>query len=477
MSNICARLGLLMAVAMLFPAMIDLRDGTPDWQIFIRSSLFTAAVSSLVFVSTQNSQIRFSPRLGFLLTVSLWVSAALIGSVPFYFSHLPISFATALFESTSGITATGSTALVGLDHMPRGILIWRSLLCWIGGIGFIGLALLLLPSLRIGGVQLFHMESSDKSDKILPRMNQLAIGIIIAYCGLTILCILSYFAAGMGMFDAINHGLTTISTAGFSTHDASLGFFNGNNTILLVAMIFMILGSLPFILYIKAVIPQQLPNLLDPQIKLFLSLILIFTFALAFILRMNSDMPFGTALMTAGFHFISVITTTGFATEDYTLWGHGAVGVFFLASFIGGCAGSTAGGIKINRIIIIWRTMHANLNRLIMPHAVIKARYGTTEITPDIAQSALLYLSLYFSTLVLGTVALAILGLDFTSAFTGALTALSNVGPGLGELIGPAGNFSSVNDKALWVLSFLMLAGRLELITVVILFTRAFWVR
>ncbi|WP_439272186.1 TrkH family potassium uptake protein [Pseudochrobactrum sp. HB0163] len=466
-----------MAVAMLFPAIFDLRDGTPDWLVFIRSSVFTAVASSLVFVATRHSHVRFSPRLGFLLTVSLWVTAALLGSIPFYFSHLPISFAKALFEATSGITATGSTALTGLDQMPRGILIWRSLLCWIGGIGFIGLALLLLPSLRIGGVQLFHMESSDKSEKILPRVNQLATGIIIAYCGLTTLCIISFFAAGMGMFDAINHGLTTISTAGYSTHDASFGYFNGNNAILLIAMAFMILGSMPFILYIKAVIPQQMPNLLDPQVKLFLSLVLLFTFGLAVMLRANSDMPFGTALITAGFHFISVITTTGFATEDYTLWGPAAIGIFFLASFIGGCAGSTSGGMKINRIIILWRITQANLTRLVMPHAIVKARYGTSEITGDIAQSALLYLFLYFSSLVLGTMALAIFGLDFVSAFTGALTALSNVGPGLGETIGPAGNFSTINDNALWVLSYLMLAGRLELITVVILFTRAFWVR
>lgn len=476
-SNICARLGMIMAVAMLFPAIFDLRDGTPDWLVFIRSSVFTAVASSLVFVATRHSHVRFSPRLGFLLTVSLWVTAALLGSIPFYFSHLPISFAKALFEATSGITATGSTALAGLDQMPRGILIWRSLLCWIGGIGFIGLALLLLPSLRIGGVQLFHMESSDKSEKILPRVNQLATGIIIAYCGLTTLCIISFFAAGMGMFDAINHGLTTISTAGYSTHDASFGYFNGNNAILLVAMAFMILGSMPFILYIKAVIPQQMPNLLDPQVKLFLSLVLLFTFGLAVMLRANSDMPFGTALITAGFHFISVITTTGFATEDYTLWGPAAIGIFFLASFIGGCAGSTSGGMKINRIIILWRITQANLTRLVMPHAIVKARYGSSEITGDIAQSALLYLFLYFSSLVLGTMALAIFGLDFVSAFTGALTALSNVGPGLGETIGPAGNFSTINDNALWVLSYLMLAGRLELITVVILFTRAFWVR
>lgn len=466
-----------MSIAMLLPAAVDLGDGTPDWLIFIRSSIFTATISSLIFISTQHQTTRFSPRLGFLLTVCLWLTAAVIGSIPFYFSHLPISYATAMFESMSGVTATGSTALIGLDTMPRGILLWRSLLCWIGGIGFIGLALLLLPSLRIGGIQLFHMESSEKSEKILPRVQQLAIGIIVAYGSLTTICILAYFAAGMTMFDAINHGMTTISTGGFSTHDASLGFFDGNNIIYFIAIIFMILGSLPFILYIKAVIPQQGARLLDPQIKLFLTLIVSFSFALAVMLRFSHDLPFGQSLLTGTFHFVSILTTTGFATEDYTLWGPAAVGIFFLASIIGGCAGSTSGGMKMNRVVILLRLTRANLTRLIMPHAIITVRYGRSDITDAIAQSVLLYLFLYVISLVIGTVALAVFGLEFISAFTGALTALSNVGPGLGDTIGPAGNFSTINDNALWVLTYLMLAGRLEIITVVILFTRIFWER
>lgn len=466
-----------MAAAMLLPAAIDLRDGSDDWLIFVRSSASTGAMCTLVLLATQSTAMRFSPRLGFLLTTSIWLTAAFLGSIPLYFSHLPISYATAFFEAISGVTSTGATALTGLDHMQRGILLWRSLLCWIGGIGFIGLALLMLPSLRAGGLALFHMENSDRSEKILPRMNQIALGIVLAYTSLTVACIIAYFAAGMSMFDAINHGLTTVATAGFSTHDNSLGFYAGNKLLLVIATIFMTLSALPFVLYIKAFIPRRLSSLVDPQVKLFFAIAVGFSLILAIVLRLGSNIPFGDALISASFHFVSVLTTTGYATEDYSLWGPPAIGIFFLASFLGGCAGSTSGGVKMNRLIILWSLTRASLARLIMPHAVIKMHYGDSEITGDIAQAVLLYLFLYIASLVLGAVILASLGLDFVSAFTGALTALSNVGPGLGDTIGPVGNYSTVSDSALWVLSYLMLAGRLELVTVVILFTRAFWVR
>ncbi|ERM03615.1 cation-transporting ATPase [Brucella intermedia 229E] len=478
-ANICARFGLIMAAAMLLPAAIDLRDGSDDWLIFVRSAAATGALSALFLLATQNQTMRFTPRLGFLLTACLWLTASFLGSIPLYFSHLPISYATAFFEAMSGVTSTGATALTGLDNMQRGILLWRSILCWIGGVGFIGLALLLLPSLRAGGLALFHMENSDKSEKILPRMNQIALGIILAYLSLTAACIIAYFAVGMSVFDAINHGLTTVATAGFSTHDSSIGFYEGNRLLLVVSTIFMALSALPpFVLYIKAFMPRRMESLADPQVKLFFTIAIGFSFALAVVLRLGSDVPFGDALISASFHFVSVMTTTGYATEDYSLWGPPAIGIFFLASFLGGCAGSTSGGIKMNRLIILWSLTQANLARLIMPHAVIKIRYGTSEISGDIAQNVLLYLFLYCASLVIGAVLLASLGLDFVSAFTGgALTALSNVGPGFGDTIGPVGNFSTIHDPALWVLSFLMLVGRLELVTVYILFTRAFWVR
>lgn len=466
-----------MAATMLVPALVDIHIGNRDWAVFVKSAVFTSVLCGLVSLATSNPEIRFTPRLGFLLIVAIWLTAALLGSLPFFFSTLPISFAKAFFESMSGITATGATVLTGLDSMPRGILMWRSLLCWFGGLGFVGLGLLLLPSLRIGGIQLLHMESSDKSEKILPRIHQIATGIILAYISLTLACTLLYFAAGMGMFDAVNHAMTTVATAGFSTHDTSLGFYAHNRAILIIATIFMILGALPFVLYIKAVMPQRLMSLVDPQVTLFFVIIVGLSAVLAVGLKLESGIGTGDALIAAFFNLVSVITTTGFATEDYTLWGSEALGIFFLVTFIGSCSGSTSGGIKLNRLIILWQLASASLTRLIMPNAVIKMRYGRSEITQDVAQSTLLFIFLYMSSLVIGATILTILGNDLGTAFTGALTALSNVGPGFGETIGPAGNFSTLGDPSLIVLSYLMLAGRLEIIPVIILFTRRFWSR
>lgn len=466
-----------MAVAMLLPALSDLRLGNRDWIIFIHSSLTTFMIASLVLVATQGATIHFSARLGFLLTTSLWLTACALGALPLYFSHMPVSFAQAVFESVSGVTSTGATILVGLDTLPRGILLWRSLLCWIGGIGFIAVALLLLPSLRVGGIKLFHMESSDKSEKVLPRINQIANAIIISYLGLTLICTLCYFAAGMSLFDAVNHAMTTVATAGFSTHDASLGFFENKPAILLTATTFMILSALPFVVYIKAALPRQNRRFFDPQAKLFLVLVGGFSFILAVWLHFSRDIAFHQALLNAAFHFVSVITTTGYATEDYSLWGSFAFGIFFLVSFFGGCAGSTSGGIKINRLIILWRLTIAKLTSLLTPSAVVKVRYGGAEIPRETAQTVLLFLCVYMASMIVGATLLIMVGLDFTSAFTGALTALSNVGPSFGSTIGPVGNFSTLNDTALWVLNFLMLAGRLEIITIFILFTPAFWQR
>ncbi|QND53766.1 TrkH family potassium uptake protein [Phyllobacterium sp. 628] len=466
-----------MAAAMLIPAAVDLHAGSQDWVTFVQSALFTGVLCGLIALATNNPDIRFTPRLGFLLIVAVWITAALLGSLPLYFSRLPISFAKAFFESMSGITSTGATVLTGLDTMPRGILMWRSLLCWLGGFGFVGLGLLLLPSLRVGGIQLLHMESSDKSEKILPRIHQIAMGIIIAYVSLTVACTVLYFVAGMGIFDAVNHGMTTVATAGFSTHDSSLGFYAHNRAILVIATIFMILGALPFVLYIKAVMPQRLTSLADPQVTLFFIIVIGLSFFLAVGLTLETGLGFGDALIAASFNLVSVISTTGFATEDYTRWGSEALGIFFIVTFIGGCAGSTSGGIKLNRLIILWQLASASLTRLILPNAIVKMRYGRSEITQDVAQSALLFIFLYMSSLVAGATVLAMLGNDLGTSITGALTALSNVGPGFGDTIGPVGNFSTLGDPSLMVLSYLMLAGRLEIITVVILFTRSFWSR
>jgi len=466
-----------MAAAMVLPALIDVQTGNSDWRVFIHSAFTVFVLASLVLVATRGAQAPYTARLGFLLTTSLWLTACFLGSLPLYFSRLPISFAQAAFESVSGVTTSGATMLTGLDHLPRGILLWRSLLAWIGGVGFIAVALLLLPSLRVGGVKLFYAESSNIPEKVLPRIHQIGNAILLSYLALTLVCILCYFAAGMSLFDALNYAMTTVSTAGFATHDSSLGFYVRRPLVLLTAIVFMLLSALPFIFYIKAALPRRQRRLLDPQVKVFLLLIPAVGLILALWLHFAKGVRLPQALLNAFFHFVSVLTTTGYTTEDYSLWGPFAFGIFFLACFIGGCSGSTAGGVKLSRLIILWHLTIAKLTGLISPHRIIKVRYGEAEISAETAQNILLFVCLYITSIIGGSALLLAMGLDFVSAFSGAVSALSNIGQGSGSLIGPGGNYASLPDKALWLLSFLMLAGRLEIITVFVLFLPAFWQR
>ncbi|MHC1551305.1 TrkH family potassium uptake protein [Phyllobacterium sp. K27] len=466
-----------MAVSMLLPATVDLRDGDQTWTVFIVSAILTVVICGLVTLATPGAVPRFSTRLGFLLTSALWLTAALVGSIPIYLSSLELSFAAAFFESMSGITTTGSTVISGLDDLSRSLLLWRSMLQWIGGVGFVGLGLLILPSLRVGGIQLFHLESSEKSDKILPRVTQIAAGIIIAYVVLTILCMASYLLSGMTTFDAVNHAMTTLATGGYSTHDASMGFYSENMNVLLVSTVFMFFAALPFIVYVKMVVGNLRLSLADPQIFLFFTLVAAMSFALAISLSVTRDLNFGEALIRSAFNLVSIITTTGYASEDYSLWGAAAVGIFFVATFLGGCAGSTAGGLKTNRLILLWQFARVRFSRLVTPNAVTKVKYGQASIADKTAETAVLFFGLFMASLFIGTAVLLALGLDLVTAITGALTALTNVGPGFGDIIGPAGNFSAISEGALWVLSFLMLLGRLEIITVLMLFTTSFWSR
>ena len=473
-ANVTANFGLALAGAMLVPALIDLADENPDWKVFVGSSALIGMVCALIAVATREEKPRFTQRLGFLVTTSVWIFGATVGAIPLYVSSVNLTYAGAFFESMSGLTTTGSTVISGLDALPRGILMWRSLLQWLGGIGIIGMALLILPSLRAGGMALFHMESSDKSDKVLPRINQLTGGLVAAYTALTLTCAIVYTALGMTFFDAVNHAMTTLSTGGYSTHDASMGYFD-DNAILAASTLFMILGSLPFVVYIRAFLPRRFHLWRDPQIKLFLLICLVLCLAIAISRRVINGTDFGEALISSTFNLVSIITTTGYASEDFTLWSNAAIGLFFLATFLGGCAGSTAGGIKANRLYILYHLVETNFRRLVRPHAVIRLRYGNSEIAPEGIQTVTIFFFLFFGTLLMGTVLLSMFGLDLITAFSGTLTALANVGPGFGQIIGPAGNFASLPDGALWILSITMLLGRLELVTVLILLFPRTW--
>ncbi|MEF2552463.1 TrkH family potassium uptake protein [Aurantimonas sp. A2-1-M11] len=459
---------------MLIPALVDLADENDDWRVFVGCSLLVGMVCILLAAATRGERPKFTQRLGFQLVTSVWLFATLIGALPIYISSVNVTFAGAIFESMSGLTTTGSTVISGLDALPRGLLMWRSLLQWLGGIGIIGMVLLVLPSLRAGGLALFHMESSDKSDKVLPRVNQLTGGLIAAYAVLTVMCTVAYTSLGMSFFDAINHAMTTMATGGYSTHDSSMGYFE-NNGILVAATVFMILGALPFVIYIRAFLPRRFQLWRDPQIAVFLVTCLVLSLAIAVTRRIINDTPFGEALISSTFNLVSVITTTGYASEDYTLWSNAAIGLFFLATFLGGCAGSTSGGIKANRLVILYRLVRSSFRRLVRPHAIIRLKYGNDDISSDTIQTVTIFFFLFFGTLLLGTVLLTMFGLDLITAFSGALTAIANVGPGFGQIIGPAGNFASLPDPALWTLSGMMLLGRLELVTVLILLFPSVW--
>lgn len=459
-----------MGAVMLVPAFLDFHHKNPDWLVFLESCLVVCMLSLLMFLATRGQRVRFCARFGFLLTVSLWVTAIIIGALPLYFSHQGIAFSHAIFESTSGVTTTGATVLVGLDHFPKGLLLWRSFLCFLGGIGFVGLALLLLPSLRIGGSKLYQMESSNESEKILPRVSQIANGIVISYVGLSGFCILCYYIGGMSLFDAVNYSMSTIATAGFAPHDQALDYYN-SPVLWLVGCWFMLLASLPFNLYVKLVLSGFSGSFRDPQIKFFLVIIIFLSFIIAVALHFSQHLHFAKSFLESFFQLVSAITTTGYSVKGSPHWGGVPLAILFLATFIGGCAGSTTGGIKINRLFVFVKIIMSFFNRLISPHKVIKVRYGSAELSQAVMQSVLFYISLYFISLLFGTLALVMTDMPFDVALMAAQESLSNTGI---MLFDRAINFHT-NSNALWIQSFLMLAGRLELTALFIIFTPVFW--
>ncbi len=463
-----------LGVAMLIPTLVDLAAENEDWQAFMISSALTLFVGGGLWITNAQPVSDLSLRQAFLLTTTAWVVTVLFAALPLYLSVLDLSLTDAIFEAMSGLTTTGSTVIVGLDITPPGILMWRALLQWLGGVGIIVMAIAILPMLQVGGMQLFHLESSDRSDKILPRATQFVASITIVYVLMTAACATCYGLAGMGEFDAIAHAMTTVATGGYSTRDASIGGFD-NAMIDMTAVVFMILGSLPFTLYLLAMRGKLLPLLVDPQVRLFIAIVVVLVSAITVYLLATGDMGTTQAVRLSAFNIVSVLTGTGYATADYGAWGGYAVTVFFFAMFIGGCAGSTACGVKIFRVHVLWATAEAQIRRLIIPHGVFVPRYGGRALGDDVIASVTSFLFLFLILFALFALALAMMGLDTMTSVSAAATALANVGPGLGETVGPAGSFATLPDLAKWLLSLAMLLGRLELFTVLVLFTPAFW--
>lgn len=461
------------AAAMMLPAILDLADGHGGWRVFLASSVFTFFFGGLMILATyEDRPVRLGVREAFLLTTSSWVVVAGFAAIPFV--GLGLSFTDAYFETMSGLTTTGSTVIAGLDRMPRGILLWRALLCAIGGMGIIAMAIIMLPFLRVGGMQLFQTESSDKSEKILPRAFELMIATAGVYAMLIFLCGVTYAFLGMSLFDAVCHAMATLGTAGYSTHDDSFGYFK-STPILWAGTLFMALGAMPFVVFIKMVRGDRTALVNDVQVRGFVSFLVAVWFILAVWQSLTTDRNFFDALTASAFNVTSIVTTTGFASEDYTKWGSFAIGLFFLLTFVGGCSGSTAGAIKIYRLQVTGLLTRSHFLHLISPNRVVTLTYNGRRLPDDVPFSVVAFLAIYMTTVGVFTVILSAMGLDIVTALSASAQAIGNVGPGLGEIVGPAGNYSTLPAAAKWALAAAMMLGRLELFTVLVLFRPEFW--
>ncbi len=464
----------LLSVVMLIPMTLDLIINSPDWLVFAESAFITAFVGGILFFSNRGYKGSFGLRQAFLFTSTSYVIVSSFAALPFYIGDFDMRPVDAFFEATSGITTTGSTVMVGLDHLPPGLLLWRSLLQAIGGVGIVVLGLAILPLLQIGGMQLFRTESSDTGEKILPRVTQISSVISLVFLCLTLLCALAYYWAGMNGFDAVNHAMTTIATSGFSTHDESFGFYT-QPAILWAAAFFMVLSACPMILYYQMVRGKPLALWQSSQVRWFISTIILAIIILTSWMVIERETPLHEAIRHVSFNVISIITTTGYSSENYGGWGSFAVCLFFMLSVVGGCTGSTAGGIKIFRFQILYQTANAQVNRLIHPHGVFVPRYNQKPISDSVATSVTTFIILFGLSFTILALLLSLYGLDFLTSMSAAAQALANVGPGLGKIIGPTGNYNTLPDGAKWLLSLAMIMGRLELLTVLILLSRHFW--
>ncbi len=480
MSPILLAVGLMLAflgVAMIPCALIDAADGDARWPVFALWSFAVTTAGIVLAVSAGQSRPRTGPREAFLLTVLVWVVLAFAAALPFM--SLGYSFTDSMFESVSGLTTTGATAISGLDELPRGTLLWRAILQWIGGVGIIVTAIAILPMLQVGGMQLFQTESSDQTGKFMPRVAEIAAQVSIIYLIISIACASLYGMSGMTPFDAIAHAMTTVSAGGFSTHDTSFGHFAGTPAVY-VAIVFMVIAGLPFSLLALAILHGRLkPMLTDPQPRLFIGLVLSLSALIVFYHELDVAPPTFdnrvVAFREALFNIVSVMTGTGYASAGYDKWGTFAVGVFFFATFLGGCAGSAACGIKMFRLEIATKAMFAYAARMIRPNRVVPVRYGGAAVSPATLQSVMVFLYLYVATFVVAALLLNLLGNDVITAISASATSVSNVGPGLGPVIGPESNFGRLNDASKWVCSIAMLLGRLEFTAVFVVLMPRFW--
>jgi len=463
-----------LAVLMLAPCVVAIYYGSPDVTAFLLSEAATASAAVILMISGRGNVVHFRLRDMFFFTSCSWLLVCAFGALPFILSHTVENFTDAVFESVSAITTTGATVLTDLDSMPKDMLLWRSMMQWLGGLGIIALGTAVLPFLRIGGMRLFNTESSDLSEKALPSTRRILNRLLLVYVSISVACAISYSLAGMTVFDAINHAMTTVSTGGFSTHDSSIAYFD-SGPIEIVAVVFMLLAAVPFMLYLPLMLGRRSGLLGDAQVHSMLAIYFSFATVLTIWLIITDQADAFSAVREATFNVISIGTTTGFVSTDYSAWSSFAALTFFFLTFVGGCSGSTSGGIKIFRFKIAAVMFNETMRRLLHPNAVFASSMQGRPLSDEVVASVMAF-SLAFATIVcIAATLLAAAGNDVITSFSAAATTMANVGPGIGDVIGPTGNFASLTDQSKWVLCVTMLLGRLEIFTILLLLTPAFW--
>ena len=464
-------LQIILGVSMFIPIIVQFFYSEID-SSFFGSSIVTIIFGTLFFLSNLDHDKKLNLQQAFLLTALSWISIAIFGSLPFVFSSIELSITDSFFESMSGITTTGSTIISDLENAPKGLLLWRAILQWLGGIGIIVMAITLMPIMNVGGMQLFKISSNDSSEKILPKSKEIALRLIYIYSGLTGLCAITYWIFGMGKFDSLTHSMTTIATGGFSNYNESIGYFN-SLPIEISSMFFIILGSIPFITYIKFISGNKKIFLNDIQIKTFLKIIIFTVIILSIYLLFSNHENF--SLRSIFFNTISILSGTGYVNAEFDRWGSFPITLFLALMFIGGCAGSTACGVKIFRIQILYLFILNQLKKIIYPKGVFVIKYDQSAVDEKFIASIISFIYFYIVIFFILTALLSLTGLDFITAISGAATSISNVGPGLGPIIGPNGDFSSLPDLSKWILTVGMILGRLELFAILVLFLPSFW--
>lgn len=464
-------IGALMTVPLLF----DLVYKNSSWLSFLISSFITISFGIALFLSTKGgNKEKLIMQDAFLLTSSSWILIALFGCIPFFLSDANMNFTDSFFESMSGVTTTGSSVIQNINEMSEGILIWRALLQWLGGVGIIVMALSILPVLQVGGMQVFRTESSDTTDKILPRTAQISSAVILIYFILTFSCFSLYWILGMNAFDSFAHSMTTIATGGFSTKSESIGFFN-NAYIEYTSAVFMLLSSLPILIYLKFSKKQFKSVINDTQVRTFFIIIITSVILVVTYLWINEIKNLADAIRYGFVNVTSIITGTGYTTDNYNLWGPFPIYLLFFGMFIGGCAGSTTCGIKVFRFQILFETFKNQIQKLLHPHGVFIPHYNHKKLESDVTTSVMSFFFVFILIFVAITLLLSMTNMDFVTSLSAAATSLANVGPGLGSTIGPESTFYSLSDSAKWILIVSMLLGRLELFTILVLFLPAFW--